>query len=170
MMVLSIILGIILIIGGISCMFTPVTTFLATGYLMCAMMLIYGIVGIVRGIRKEAKAIEIVVSVLAIIVGLIALFRPGDTLVFDGVMVYMISAWILLKGIVSIVLAIQARKIDDYWFLGLISGILGVILGVYSFVHPQLVVVTTGILIGFYFIESGINMIVLSAFIDRISD
>lgn len=49
---------------------------------------------------------------------------------------------------------------------GLIVGILGVILGIYSFAHPMVTALTAGLLIGFYFIESGIDLIVLAVAVD----
>lgn len=170
MTVLSVIFGIILIIGGFSCMFTPLATLLATGYIVGIMMLIYGIIGIARGFRKEADTLEVVLAVLAVIVGLVSMFRPGTSVVFDSIMIFVFSAWILLQGIGSIVMAIRARNDGGLWILGLISGILGVALGIYSFLHPTLAAVAVGILIGFYFVETGINMIVLSSVIDRIQD
>lgn len=168
MTVLSIILGIIMVIGGFSCMFTPLATFLFTGYFMCIMLLVYGIMGIIRGFRKEADVLEIVLCILAMIVGLISLFRPGATLVFDSLMISLISGWILLQGIVSIAIAIKMKGNGNRWIWGLISGILGVVLGIYSFLHPQLAAVTVGILIGLYFVETGINMIVLGTAISSI--
>lgn len=168
MTVLSIILGIIMVIGGFSCMFTPLATFLFTGYFMCIMLLVYGIMGIIRGFRKEADVLEIVLCILAMIVGLISLFRPGTTLVFDSLMISLISGWILLQGIVSIAIAIKMKGNGNRWIWGLISGILGVVLGIYSFLHPQLAAVTVGILIGLYFVETGINMIVLGTAISSI--
>ena len=45
MTVLSIILGVLLIIGGFSCMFTPLATFLSTGYFLAIMLLVYGAYG-----------------------------------------------------------------------------------------------------------------------------
>ncbi|MBR5110684.1 MAG: DUF308 domain-containing protein [Clostridia bacterium] len=167
MMILSIILGILMIVSGACCMFTPLTTYLSTGYFMCAMLLIYGIAGLVHYFMKKGKALEIVVSGMAIIVGLISLFMPGTTLVFNTMMLYMTAAWFLVQGIVSIVLAFQLKKTDDLWFVGLIAGILGVIMGIYSFLHPQMLAVSSGMLIGFFFIESGISLIVTALVIDR---
>ena len=168
MMILSIILGILMIIGGIFCMATPLTTYLSTGYFMSIMLLFFGIAGLVRAFMKKGnKALEIVVSVLAIIIGLISVFMPGTTLVFDTMMLYMSAAWFVVQGIVTIVLAIKLRKEDSLWIVALIAGILGVILGVYSFLHPQVLAVSSGMLIGFYFIESGIDIIVLGTVLDK---
>ena len=170
MTVLSIIFGVLMIIGGFTCMFTPVTTLLSAGIFIGIMMLVYGIIGIVRGIRKEARTIEVVLSVLAVIVGLISLFKPGATLIFDDIMIIMFSVWVLLQGIGSIVLAFEVKGEDRLWFLGLISGILGVGLGIYSFMHPTVALVSVGILIGLYFVESGINMIVLGTALGSLHD
>ena len=166
MMILSIILGILMIITGACCLFTPLTTYLATGYYMCVMLLFYGIAGLVYYFKKKGNVLKVVVSVLAIIVGLISLFLPGTTLVFDTVMIYMTAAWFLVMGIVSIVVAFKVRKVEKFWFLGLISGILGVIVGIYSFLHPQMLALSSGMLIGFYFIETGISLIATSVVMD----
>lgn len=170
MMILSIILGILMIITGACCLFTPLTTYLATGYFMCVMLLFYGIAGLVYYFKKKGNVLKVVVSVLAIIVGLISLFLPGTTLVFDTVMIYMTAAWFLVMGIVSIVVAFKVRKVEKYWFLGLISGILGVVMGIYSFLHPQMLALSSGMLIGFYFIETGISLIAMSIVMDTMQD
>lgn len=170
MTIVSIIFGILSIICGMLCMFTPLTTFLATGHLISIMLALYAIVGIVNAIRKRAGVLEIILSALSIILCIVSLFMPGSALVFNSLMLALASAWILAHGIISIILAIQVRKTNHSWFLGLISGILGVILGVYSILHPQMLALSAGMLIGFHFIETGINMIVLGTVIDEAED
>lgn len=115
MTVISIILGVLLIIGGVSCMLTPFATYLSTGVFIGAFMLVYGIAGLIRGFQKKAHALEIVVSVLAIIVGVISFIRPGTALVFDGVMLYVIAAWFVIQGVVSIVIAFQMKSVSSGW-------------------------------------------------------
>lgn len=161
MTVLSVILGVLLIFAGFSCMFTPLVTFLSTGYFITILLLVYGIMGIVRFCKKEAGGLELAVSILAVLTGVIALFRPGQTLIIDGMLLYFIAAWMLIQGVMSIVLSIRVRKESKGWFWGLIAGILGVIVGVISFSNPILTALGTGVMIGIYFIESGFDMIVL---------
>lgn len=170
MTILSIIFGVLMIIGGVSCMFTPLATFLSTGYYFAILLLVYGVVGIIRFFKKMAGGLELVVSILAVVVGLIAMFRPGQTLIFDGMILYFIAAWLLIQGVTTIVLSIQARNERSGWFWGVIAGILGVIAGVYSFAHPVLTAVTAGVLIGLYFIEVGIDMIALGCAIGATRD
>ncbi len=163
MTVLSIILGILLVIGGFSCMFTPLATFLYTGFYLALLLLVYGVVGVVRFVKKEAGVLELIVSILAIPAGLIAMFRPGGTLVFDGFVLRLIAAWLLVQGVAAIVLGFMAKGERGGWFLGVIAGVLGIIAAFISFTHPVLTAATAGFLIGFHFVETGFNMIVLGA-------
>ena len=162
MVVLSVIAGALLIIGGVACLFHPAATFFETGYFLAILMLVYGVVGIINVIRKRAEAIELLVHIPAVIIGVIAIIRPGTTLVLDGMMVYLVAAWFVIQGVVSIYLSIKVRRIQSGWIWGLILGILGLVLGIYSFIHPMVSALTIGILVGFYLIEAGLNMIVIS--------
>ena len=117
MVVLSVILGVLLMIGGFACIFTPLATFFTTGYFLCALMLVFGIVGIVRAFQKKADVFEIIVSILAIIVGLIALFRPGSSLVFDGVILIFIACWFLVAFANPMFTAVTAGVLLGLFFI-----------------------------------------------------
>ncbi|MCR5024628.1 MAG: DUF308 domain-containing protein [Lachnospiraceae bacterium] len=170
MAVVSVILGILLIISGFSCMFTPFATFLSAGYFVGIMMFAYGIAGIIKAFQKRSTVLDTVMSILAFIVGIISLIRPGTTLVFDMMILYLVAFWFLMRGIIAIVVAFQVKGISSNWFLGLIIGILSVILGIYSFAHPAVTAFTTGFLIGFYFVETGIDLILATIMINKIKD
>lgn len=170
MAVISVILGILLIISGFSCMFTPFATFLSAGYFVGIMMFAFGIAGIVKAFQKRSTVFDTVMSILAFIVGIISLVRPGSTLVFDIIILYMVAAWFLMRGIMAIVVAFQVKGVTSNWFLGLIIGILSIILGLYSFAHPAVTALTTGILIGFYFVETGIDLILATIMVNQIKD
>lgn len=163
MTVLSIIFGVLLVIGGFSCMFTPLATFLSVGYYLAILFLVYGIFGIIRFFRKEAGGLELIVSILAVIAGIICLVRPGETLVFDRLILTLIAVWLLVQGLVSIIVAFQSREEQKGWFWGVVVGALGILAGLYSFAHPVFTAVTAGVLIGLYFIEAGFDMIVLGS-------
>lgn len=161
MVIVSIVCGVLMIIGGIFCMATPLATYLSTGFYLGALLLVYGISGLIRSFQQKAGILEIVVNVLAIVVGIFAFIRPGTTLEFDRILLYAISAWFVIQGVISIVLSFQLRNEVSGWWIGLIAGILGIILGIYSFAHPLVTALSQGILIGLYFVESGISMIAL---------
>lgn len=168
MTVLTIILGVLLILGGISCIFTPVATFLSTGYFVGILFLIYGIGGIIRAFQRKSHALDIILSILSVAVGVASILRPGTTLVFDKILLLLVSAYFILQGIITIAISMKAKGVSKIWLLYTILGALGILLGIYSLIHPLVAAVTIGYLIGFYFIDSGISMILLASAADAI--
>ena len=154
-----------MVLCGGSCIFTPLRTFLASGYALMVLLLVYGVVGIVKAIARKEYEVNFAFSIISVIAGLVMLFMPGLQLMADGVFIYMMAGWFILQGIVSIVLSMKFKGAagGKKWIWGLVLGILGIILGLYSIFHPVLLALTTGILIGVYFIVSGMNMIFLSS-------
>ena len=161
--VLSTILGVILIVGGVACMFTPFATFLSAGFMIAIMMFVYGIFGVVRFFQKESGVLELIASILAIIVGVVAIIRPGKTLVIDDLLLIMVSVWLLVKGVINIIVSIQSRDQIKGWGWGIAAGVLSIIAGILSFAHPMITALTVGILMGLFFVESGIDMIVFGS-------
>ena len=159
MTVCMIIFGMLMVFCGISLMCTPLATFLSAGYFLGIVMFVYGIFGIVRAFQKQSHVFETVMSVLAVIVGVIAMVRPGSTLLLDAMIVYMAACWFVLRGAVAIMLAVQTKAVNNNWVWGLVLGILSLIIGFYSFAHPGVMALATGVLIGLYFIEAGIDMV-----------
>ena len=51
---LNIVLGILLVLGGFSCLFTPIMTFINVGYLLIILFFVYGIAAIVRAISTKS--------------------------------------------------------------------------------------------------------------------
>ena len=170
MIAISIICGILLIVAGITCIATPMATYMSTGYFFTLMLLVYGIVGIIRFFQKKARFLELVVSILAIVVGVMALKDPGQIMEFDKFGLILIGIWLLVQGIFTLVISFQSRYLNRGWGWGVLSGILGIIAGIISFVYPNITAVTVGILIGIHFVEIGFNMIVVSIFLGKVKD
>ena len=150
-----------MLICGVSCMFTPLTTFMDTGYFIVIVVAVYGVIGIVQGIMNKKFGAGFVFSILSVIFGATVMFFPKLMLLADGILIYLTAAWFVLQGIVSVIAAVQFKKagVSKLWILQLIFGIIGILLGTYSFFHPALVAVSLGFLIGFYFVETGFAMI-----------
>ena len=160
MTVLMAITGVLAVICGFCCIFTPLITFLDAGYFIVILVAVYGVLGIVKAIREKRFGVGFVFSILSLIFGIAALFFPKLMLLTDGMMIYFTAAWFVLQGIVSIVTAVQVSKVSEskWWILLLIFGIIAILLGIYSFFHPMVTAVSIGFLIGFYFIETGFTM------------
>ena len=161
--VLTVILGILLMAGGIGCIFTPFATFLAAGYIIGIMLFVYGIVVLVRSIQTKAGALAYVTSILAIVVGFLAVFRPGGTLVIDGLILILIAIWFLIQGLVSLIVSIRNRKEISGWGLGVVSGIFGIAAGIICLIFPHVEMFAVGILIGIFLLEIGLNLIMFGS-------
>jgi uncharacterized membrane protein HdeD (DUF308 family) len=81
----------------------------------------------------------------------------------NSILLYMAAGWFILHGVFTIINAIASRKEGGLKILSIVLGVLSIILGVYSIAHPAVMAVSLGILISFYFIESGIDMILIGS-------
>ncbi len=160
MTVLFIILGILLVIGGFSCIFTPLLTFMNIGYFVVILITAFGIAGIIKAIAEKRFGVNFVFSILSVVLGGVMLLFPGSLLFAESVMLILTAAWFVLMGIVTIVNAVSSknRNGSKMWILELIFGILAVLLGAYSFFHPTIMAVSIGVLIGIFFIETGFTL------------
>ena len=166
MVIGSIIIGILFIICGFVCICAPVDTFFSLIYFLAIVLFVYGIWGVIRFFQKRTSGLGLVVSILAIIVGFIYLFRPGNTpppgdlAALDKVVLFIIALWFVIKGIVGIQISVSTRLVNRRWVLGLIVGVLSIILGIYSFAYPAVGAMTVGTLTGLYLIECGLDLLV----------
>jgi len=74
-------------------------------------------------------------GIIAVLFGLAALFWPGLTLL---VLVYIFGAFALIEGIIAIYHAFQERSTQSNWWMLLLEGIAGVILGILVFIWPAI--------------------------------
>ena len=167
MVAVSIILGIVFIIGGIFCMTAPVSTYYGVMLFFAALMLVYGIYGIIRFFKRKALVPEFLISILSVIIGFVYLFRPGNTpaagnmIGIDRVVLFLTAAWFLIKGCITVYYSVKTRFFNNRWVLGFISGLLSVILGIYSFIYPSTAATSIGILVGLWEIQCGIDFLTL---------
>ena len=172
MKIFTIIFGVLIAICGLSCIFTPLVTFLEAGYFLVILLFVYGTVGIIRSVSDKTYGIDFVFDILSIILGIVILVVPGLKLMTDGMLIYMMAFWFMLQGAINIFQSFRQKKVTKGlgWVWTLTLGILGVLVGIYSVVHPMLLALTFGILVGIYFIESGISMIVMAQYISSDED
>ena len=153
MAIASIILGIIFIIGGVICITAPVNTYFSVMAFFAAILLVYGIYGIIRFFKRRALVPEFLISIASVIIGFVYLFRPGNTaseglLGLDRIVLFLTAAWFLVKGCITVYYSVKTRFFNNRWVLLFISGLLSFILGIYSFIYPSTAAVSIGVIIG----------------------
>ena len=160
MTVLFIILGILLVAGGFSCIFTPLLTFMNTGYFVLILIFVFGVFDIIKSIVNKRFGVNFAFSILSVVLGIVMLSFPTTLLFAEGVMLIMTAAWLLLMGVNTIINAVSLTRAtgSKIWILQLIFGIIAVLIGIYSFFQPLLMAVSLGVLIGIFFIETGFTL------------
>jgi uncharacterized membrane protein HdeD (DUF308 family) len=93
----------------------------------------------------------------AIVFGIIAFIWPGPTI---GALVLLFGAYALVDGIATIVMAVSHRQQNDRWWVLLLEGLAGVILGVLTFIWPGVTAVVLLYFIAAWALVTGIFEIV----------
>lgn len=96
-------------------------------------------------------------GVAAIIFGVLAFIVPGITLF---VLVTLFGAYALIDGVLAVMNALRHRNEDRQWWVLLLEGMVGVLIGIATFLWPGLTGLTLLYLIAAYAIFTGILEIV----------
>ena len=176
---LFVILGILMILAGITCFFTPIETSSAIPFIFGLAMVIDGIGRIIAwfSIREYAPQSGWVLasSIISLVFGLMLVTSPMLQLSVGVFVVLLTGWWILALGIIRIVHAFHLLKIKrespDFafgemvgsnWWVALILGLLLGVLGVIVILNPLLGLGVIGVVVGCGMITAGINLIFLS--------
>ncbi len=176
---LFVILGILMIITGITCFFTPVETSSVIPFVFGLAMVVAGIGRIIAwfSIREYAPQSGWVLasSIISLIFGLMLTTSPMLQMSIGVFVVLLTGWWILALGIIRIVHAFHLLKIkresSDFvwnemigsnWWIAFILGLLLSVLGVIIILNPLLGLGVIGVVVGCGMITAGINLIFLS--------
>ena len=160
MAVVSVILGVLLVICGFSIMWTPLLTFLGAATLLSIVLMVWGIMALVKCISTKMYGFRIVLAILAIVFGFILMISPRFSFFTDVVILYFAAAFLIARGLLSVILAIKSAKgsQNKMWTWGIVLGILAVILGIICFAYPLFEASLIGFMIAFYFIYAGFDL------------
>ncbi len=170
MKVINIILGVLLSILGIWCMFTPFTTFLAffelAGWFIGLGLTIMGISGIVSYFSKHKEGNvtgwDLTAGILTLIFGILVLSNSFIQLSLDIFMFWFCIIWLIAIGILKIANSISLKQIgSSVWGFVLTVGILAVLLGIFAIFNVGAFAIAEGWIISFFILMSGFNLISL---------
>jgi uncharacterized membrane protein HdeD (DUF308 family) len=113
-----------------------------------------------RQISRTYWWLIILRGVVALLFGIMALISTQFTLLF---LVYLFGAYALLDGIIAVIVSIQERNTASRWWVLLIAGIFGIVLGLVTFFQPGTIALVIFYLVAIWLIITGIFEII-SAF------
>lgn len=140
--------GLFSLLFGVMALVNPVSTGASLTWAIGVLALAEGILGIIGAFRKDAgvsRGWMIFYAAISIIFGLMAMANP---LSMAASIAMVMGVWFVISGVMRIIFAIRVRKeIDHEWML-ILSGLLGVIVGVMLLMAPVAGVVVGTIWIG----------------------
>lgn len=165
MSVFLIIMGILMILSGCVFLCTPLATTFGLMYFYMILLFVAGIMILVRCIATKKFGVDFVFSILTIIAGVFVLFSPNLTFATEALLLYIVAAWLIVRGILGMIAAIRSRRVigGGLCALGIIVSIMFILMGIYSLVHPLYFAEFLGILASVYFIIEGVDLIVMGA-------
>lgn len=92
-------------------------------------------------------------GVIAIVFGVLAMSRPGVTLLAFTVL---FSGFAFISGVVMVIGAFQERSNNEDWWIALMLGLVAIGAGVIAMVHPGLTALVLVLMIGAYALMSGV--------------
>ena len=161
MSILTIILGIVMIIGGAVCLSTPIATTLGIMYFYMILTFVTGVVFLAKCIVYKRFGLDLFFAIISLIAGGFMVFSPQVGFATETIILYIMASWLIIRGVVGIVNAFAAKPYigGGMFALCLISSILVIGSGIYSFIHPLVFAGFLGILACCYFIVEGVDLI-----------
>lgn len=173
MKVFSVIFGILAVMAGFYAFCMPGMMFLSYGWMVAVLLGGWGLCAVINYFtgRKQAKeagggqaasgVLGLVLGIIAAVLSIVAMVKPGAQLVLDIAIVSMFTAWLIINGITSITTALTVgRKLKTKtWGWTLAMGILVLICGLYGICHLLLMAQTMGLMFGAAMMVYGIRLI-----------
>ncbi len=187
MRVFSIILGVLLLFGGVFCLFNGGKAFEAWSWLLGLAVFLSGVgwVTVYRGVRRPRydsrqtnNIWTLLGGILAIIMGLGIILIDRMLQSWEFLLAIFLGVWAFLFGLILIGMAFKIKLFANldyhyhrsgFWVVILIAGIASVLVGGYGAFHPELVRELTGIMIGISLFISGFYTLFIAMILSRFS-
>jgi uncharacterized membrane protein HdeD (DUF308 family) len=153
-----VVFGIVAIIFGGLVLFYPRISTAFMVVFAAALLMLFGLYGFITGFMQPAgqKLVPIILGLIGFLIGLAGLMWPGY---FGVSIVILIGILILMIGGLMIVFSIVEKELAHRWLLFFL-GVFSIIFAILFFIYPITTAVGLGILVGIYFIISGLASIV----------
>jgi len=173
---LGIVLGVLMIVGGLYCLFSPADTYLALAYVIGFSMIVDAVGRLVSWNRYRKAGMAdgwmLADAILSLVFGLLLIGDAALQLSVDVFIAYAAAVWVLVHGVIHIIRAVRIHRfhkdwdtvlIGRNWWITLLFGILMALFGVLGLMNPGVIMTAIGIFIGLGIIASGAQMVSAAA-------
>jgi uncharacterized membrane protein HdeD (DUF308 family) len=155
------VLGALTLLVGIAALVWPGPTLLAVGFLFGGYFVIWGAGLLIRGVGAPGvptglRILDIVIALLALLVGLVLMVRPGASV---AAVAWALGFWWALLGVMQIVHGAVERE-GRVW--NLVWGVVGAAAGIIILASPEIALGTLVLIVGISLIVQGLLELLLA--------
>lgn len=146
-----------IVAGGAAVIYPLVTTFalsLFLGWILIASGIVQA-VSLFAATRAPGFWLSLISAALSIIVGVILVRNPALAI---GTLALLLIVYFVVEGVAKIAFSLSVRPLRN-WGLVLLSGVLGVAIGIYLMLNPVLTLWVLGLLVGFHLLAEGLALV-----------
>ena len=171
----TLIIGILMIINGLYCLFSPGVTYLALAYAIGIGMILDAIGRISTWWKYRRSGLTdgwmLCGAILSLVFGIVLIGDAALQVTVDVFIAYMAAIWILLHGVIHIIRALKIHKfrkdwdaviIGKHWWVLLLVGVVTCLFGVLSLLNPGIIMTAVGTFIGLGIVAAGANMVTVA--------
>lgn len=172
MKILGIAIGVLLILGGVSCIATPAMTYIALAWVAGISMVADAIGNIATWQSKKKERMadgwDLFGAILSLLFGVALIVSTAAQVLTAVIVAYIVAFWILVKGVVRIIASLRIRRIRKAWGATLPGrswgkilalGILMTVCGILCLIYPGILMIAIGVFVGISILSSGVNLI-----------
>lgn len=167
MRILTIVSGILMALTGAFCFMNPGQTFLSLAFIIGLVMVLNGLIHtlayfIGRGLHNKGDNNGWILTD-ALITLLLGILILCNQLVADAAITMVFAVWMFVSGILRIEAAthINKEKKRSNFRTTMITGVVTLVIGIFGFINPLVIWMTTAVLLGMFLVMQGINIIEL---------
>jgi uncharacterized membrane protein HdeD (DUF308 family) len=160
----------IFLLNGLVAILFGIMAFVWPGITILSLVLLFGIYCIADGITAIGASFAkgdsgrswwqmLLIGVISLVAGVTAIAWPG---ISAAVLLLVVAAWAIVRGIMEIVAAIELRKVLEHEWLLLLAGLASILFGIMLAAQPGLGAVVMIWWIGAFALVRGIFMVALS--------
>jgi uncharacterized membrane protein HdeD (DUF308 family) len=155
----AIVIGVLLIIGGIIAMLSPVIAGMSVALMVGWLFIFGGILQVIFAFRAKAGFVAIIVGLLTLAAGVYMIMNPGVAI---ASLVLFMAIYLIVTGIAEAIMAFSARP-EDGWGWVLFSAVTSVLLGGLMFTQfPVAGAMAIGILLGLKLLFFGLMLVMIA--------